>query len=52
MANGMKKEKMSAAEKVRKDVSGVFTMMEQEAPKMGADAPVKVKSAPKPKKGY
>jgi hypothetical protein len=27
-------------------------MMEQEAPKMGADAPVKVKNAPKPKKGY
>lgn len=40
------------AEKVRKDVQSVFTMMEQEAPKMGADAPVKVKSAPKPKKGY
>jgi len=49
MANGMKKEKMSAAEKVRKDVSSVFTMMEQEAPMMGKEAPIKVKTPPKKK---
>lgn len=48
MANGKKMD----AEKVRKEVGSVFTMMEQEAPKMGKEATVKVKAPPKPKKGY
>lgn len=48
MANGKKTD----AEKVRKEVSSVFTMMEQEAPKMGSEASIKVKTTPKPKKGY
>ena len=49
MNNGTKK---SPSEKVREDVKSVWTMMEQEPPKLGGDAPVTVKKTPKAKKGY